>query len=415
MRHFFIVALSLFSLSSTQAQTLLTLSQCESLFFKNNLQLLAGQLNIEKSKASIIQAKIWSLPQLSGEINLFNPGNNTFFDVGQQGEKIIAAEQLIYLGGKKRKEIDFAKANVSLAELQFEQLLRNLNFELRSTFYSLYYTQKEINGIKNQLDKIDTLISAYNKQVEKGNIALKEVVRLRSLALSFLSDVSEMQKSINGMQEKLKILTNTQDEIIAVVDDSLLNIKLNKPIELDLKDITSKALTKNPDYLSSIKIVESNELYLKFQKSLVIPDITIGASYDQNGGAFKRQSNVTFGIPLALWNSNKGNIKIAENEIKQSNYLKEQTAIELRSKIAETLKNFNFQQRQYVKNITTTDDFDTVYKGVLKNFLKGNLSMIEFTDFMESYNRSILFLNEIKLQTIISGEMINKLVNENIF
>ena len=33
---------------------------------------------------------------------------------------------------------------------------------------------------------------------------------------------------------------------------------------------------------------------------------------------------------------------------------------------------------------------ETVYNGILKISEKGNISLIEFTDFMDSYNKSIL-------------------------
>lgn len=60
-------------------------------------------------------------------------------------------------------------------------------------------------------------------------------------------------------------------------------------------------------------------------------------------------------------------------------------------------------------------DFETVYEGVIQNFQKRNISLIEFTDFIESYNQSILYINEIKKQIVLSKETINYIANENIF
>ena len=63
--------------------------------------LLAEQYNIEASKAAVIQAKIWEQPFFSGEFNAINPQNNRVFDIGAKGQKALAIDQLIYLGGKR--------------------------------------------------------------------------------------------------------------------------------------------------------------------------------------------------------------------------------------------------------------------------------------------------------------------------
>lgn len=83
------------------AQKTVTLQDCESQFLKKNLFLLASQYNIDASKALTIQARIWDNPTLSAELNAYNPERDKYFDIGKDGQKVFAVEQLIYLGGKK--------------------------------------------------------------------------------------------------------------------------------------------------------------------------------------------------------------------------------------------------------------------------------------------------------------------------
>lgn len=82
------------------AQQQMSLLECEEAFQKNNLQLLAEQYNINMADADILQAKIWELPQLSGQFNAYNPQDKKFFDVGHS--KGAGITQLIYMGGKKK-------------------------------------------------------------------------------------------------------------------------------------------------------------------------------------------------------------------------------------------------------------------------------------------------------------------------
>jgi hypothetical protein len=118
----------------------MTLADCAKQFEENNLQLLAQRYNIESSKALAIQAKIWENPVLKGELNMVNPKPNRYFDVCTAGQKAFEIDQLIYLGGKKKKESLWALKNVELAELEFSSLLANLKFQLCSSFYDLYFS-----------------------------------------------------------------------------------------------------------------------------------------------------------------------------------------------------------------------------------------------------------------------------------
>ncbi|HRB73216.1 MAG TPA: TolC family protein, partial [Flavobacterium sp.] len=165
-----------------------------------------------------------------------------------------------------------------------------------------------------------------------------------------------------------------------------------------------------------LKQVENQELAVKLQKSLSVPDITAGLAYDQVGGAFKNEVNFTLGIPLPLWNRNKGNIKIAEAELGQSKVNKDQKTLELKTQVNSSLSIWKEQQKEYTSlSKSINENLDLVYKGVLMNFQRRNISLLEFTDFMESYNQSTLQLNEMRKQLILSGEQINHITNSTIF
>lgn len=411
--------LTFFLLITTQtafSQQNLSLQQCEDRFVKNNLLLLAEQYNLDIAKANVIQAKIWDLPVVSGEINAINPPDRRVLDIGAKGQKALAVQQLLYLGKKKQNEVEFAKSTIGIAELQFEQLLKNLRFELHQSFYSIYFNQQKITNINKQVASVDTLVKSYAIQAQRGNWPLRDVVRLQSLSFELKNDVMIAQKEINDEQESLKILTSSQENISPIVEEQALSSYFNKNNLPVTEALLNMALEKNPDYLSFQKIIESNELMIKWQKSLAKPDLTVGTSYDQRGGAFGNQVNFTFGIPLNLWNRNKGNIKIAEAELDKSKRLQDQKIVELRSQIANATQTWQQQRLQYAQiTASGAENLEVVYKGILQNFQKQNISLLEFTDFMESYNQSTLLLIEMRKQVILSGETINHIVNVNLF
>ena len=415
MRSFLLFFCCLICGLTAGAQVASTLAQYEVRFQKSNLQLLASQYNISAARAAVIQARIWDQPLLSGEVNLINPQANRYFDAGRNGQKAFALQQLLYLGGKKKREIDFAKGNVALAELDYEQLLWELRFEIRQRFYELHFNQQKIQIINRQLGNLDTLLNSYSVQAQKGNVALKDVVRLQSLSLSFKNELLNIQKETLAQEEILRVLTGDEDEKLTAVSESYLQEQYSKIIPYTEVQLAQKALIQNPEYQIATTLVTNNELFLRWQQSLAVPDLTLGAAYDQRGGAFNNQVNLTFGIPVPLWNRNRGNIAAARARISESGTLAQQKQIEIQARIASAYKTFRYQQEQLQQTLRSRPDFEAVYAGVLQNFRRGNLSLIEFTDFMESYNESTLFLAETKKQFFLSGETLNHLTNEQVF
>ncbi|TDX08342.1 TolC family protein [Flavobacterium sp. S87F.05.LMB.W.Kidney.N] len=397
------------------AQKTVTLQDCESQFLKKNLFLLASQYNIDASKALTIQARIWDNPTLSAELNAYNPERDKYFDIGKDGQKVFAVEQLIYLGGKKRNEVRLAQANEKLAELQFNDLLRNLKLQLRKSFFTVYYNTKNLENTDKQIVHIENLINSYSVQAQKGNIPLKDVVRLQSLYLNFKNERMEVVNDNIEEQANLKLLLNETENVIPVVskDDS---DKYLKTIPFDLKGFEDQAIANRPDYLAKQKEIDANELNVKWQKSLSVPDITLGANYDQRSGAFNNEANLTVGIPLPLWNKNKGNIKYAQTILEQSKIEKQNFELQLQTEITSAWTKWDESRQNYaVIKPTVNSDFEAVYNGMLTNFQKRNVSLLEFTDFMESYNQAIIQLNELKKKVVLAGEELNSTVNKDLF
>lgn len=397
------------------AQKTVTLEDCESQFLKNNLFLLASHYNIDAAKALTIQARIWDNPTITASLNAYNPQRDQFFNVGQNGQKAFGIEQLIYLGRKKKNEIKLAQANEQLAELQFNDLLRNLKLQLRQSFYTVFYNSKKLETTDKQLSRLEELINSYSIQTQKGNLPLKDLVRLQSLYLNFKNERMEIVNNNIVEQSNLKLLLNETENIIPNVSNTEFN-KYLKTIPFDIKNLENEAITNRPDYLAKQKEIEANELNLKWQKSLSIPDITLGANYDQRSGAFQKETNLTLDIPLPLWNKNKGNIKYAQNILDQSKIEKQNFDLQIQTEITTAWNKWDESRKNYMLiKPTLNSDFETVYNGILDNFQKQNISLLEFTDFMESYNLATVQINELKKNLVLSAEELNKTINKDLF
>jgi Outer membrane protein len=387
--------------------------QADSLFLKNNFNLIAASFNIEAQKALVIQAKAYPNPNFTADFNAYDPENNKVFHVGSTGQKVFQLEQLIMLGGKRKSEIELAKTNVKIAELEFQQLLRQLKFRLHTDLYTVGQQVFLLKKYNYQLNQLNDLLTAYETQVARGNVPLKDVVRLKGAYLRLNNDRAELLKSYFSTQTNLQTLLQTS----SVIEFRFSEEDVEKYIQLKtLADIEAEALQNRPELL----IMQQNKIMaqqnLQYQKNLAIPDINLVSGYDQRGGAFANQVNLGFTVPLPIWNRNQGNIKSAQFKIKEADNNLQAIQAEVKSSIQNAFALYTQTVSEY-KNakILYNEDFEIIVKGMTDNFQKRNVSILEFIDFFEAYNDVLTELTRIKTELIISAEQINLLTGKDIF
>ena len=410
-----LILLFLVSFSGIKAQDTLKLNiqQADSIFLKNSFYLLAASMNIEAQKAQIIQAKLYPNPVFTADLNAYDPENKKVFHVGSTGQKAFQLEQLFLLGGKRKAEVELAKTNVNIAELEFQQISGQLKNQLHSNLFAVGQQQFLLKKYNQQLNLLDSLLAAYQTQVDKGNIPLKELVRLKGAYLKLNNDRSELLKDYFTSQSILQ--TILQAGTVIKFEFSEEDIKRYVKL-ISLEDLKTAATTNRPDLL----ITQQNQLfaeqYFQYQKKLAKPDISVFTGYDQRSGAFNNQLSAGFSIPLPLRNRNQGNIKTAQYKVQESGY--QIQAIE-NGIYAEIQNAFSY----YVQTISEYEkatklynqDFDITIKGMTDNFQKRNVSIIEFIDFFEAYNEVLTELTRIKTQLVVSAEELNRLTGKDIY
>jgi cobalt-zinc-cadmium efflux system outer membrane protein len=396
-----------------QQQLSLTLDKADSLFLKSNLLLLAQQYNIEEQDALIIQAKAYPNPTFTADINVVDPQNNETFHVNKTGEKAFSIEQLIILGGKRKTEINIARQNKKLAELEFDDLLRNLQYQLHANFFQLHQQQIVLEKFDRQLRLLDTLINSYETQSKKGNLPLKDVVRLKSVYLKINSDKSSLATEHYEAQRMMNVLLRSDIYIIPIITPDVYD-NFNKILEYN--EIKRLALENRPDLKISDEENKLASLNIQLQKRMAIPDVALNGSYDQRGGAFINQTNAGISMPLPLWNLNKGNIRAAQAAGKSSIIFQQQKRVEVEADVQAAWQSMSLSITEYNKVIKYySEDFDAVFKGVNDNFQKRNISILEFVDFFESYNESLSEFERVRNHLAQSATQINYVTASKVF
>ena len=395
---------TLFSGFSQRDTLSLTINQADKMFLSANFQLMASSMNIEAQKAQEIQAKLYPNPVLTADFNAMDPENNQAFHVGSSGQQSVQLEQLIILGGKRKAQMDLAKTSTQMAELALQDLLRQLKFQLHTGLFLLSQKQLLISKYDKQLSLLDEIVTAYEKQVPKGNIPLKDLVRLKGVYLNLSNERAAIYGDYFDQMTKVQTLLQTKKIVSPIVSDAEIRAFV---LPVNVEDLYQEAITNRPDLLMSQKDLVFAQQYFSLQQKLAKPDITLFASYDQRGGAFQRQVNMGFAIPLMFWNKNQGNIKTAQAQIQSKNFEYEGLKSQVLAEVNGTYLQYQQTVKEYTKNSKLyNDDFEVTLKGMTDNFQKGNVSVIEFVDFFESYNNALSEMARTKIQLATSIEQI---------
>ena len=394
----------------------LSLSDAEQQFSQKNFLLLAQKYGIEASKAAIIQAGLLPNPTINLEQTVISKSTiANDAPIGPFGQRAIQIQQLIQVAGKRNKQIALAKAGVEISQYQFSEIIRELLFQLRSSFYQIHYLQKTLLMYNQEIQKISVLVNAYQEQVQKGNIPQKELIRLQSFLITLEGEASDIVNQITNDQTTIKVLLADRSITIIdpLVDDMQVeNINLT---DLNLADLISNATQNRPD----LKVQEANTQYsianLNLQRALAKPDITVGYSYDRSGSYVNNYHALTLSMALPFFNKNQGNIKIAESQIEANKQYFFQTQNQLENEVLQAYTKAQENDRLFRKiDKKFQKNFEKLISGVLENYQKRNLTLIEFTDFLESYKNTVNQLNTLQNNRIQAFENLNFVVGKKV-
>lgn len=395
----------------------LSLPQAEQLFVKSNYQLIAQNYQTDQAKADIITARLFDNPTLSAETQLYNSETKRFFETSKtQGEYQASISQLIKLAGKRNKNIQLAAAGVKLAEYQYFDLMRTLRYDLRSNFYKTYYAQQSAKLYQEQISSLQKLLSASEAQLKAGNIAAKDIIRIKSLVYSLQTEYNNLQNDIEDMETNIKLMTNIKAEsnLKLVMDPAEEQAyQLDRTVYTSLLD---SARTNRADLKLTQTGITYAEKSLLVQKALAVPDVQFSLVYDLQGSYPNNYAGLGLSIPLPLFNRNQGEIKKAKIAIDAGKNMLSQQEATLENEVFNSYKTALRTENLYKgfdKNFNS--DFDQLITQVIKNFKSRNLSLIEFMDFYDSYRSNTLQMNDMKYQRMNAKEEINYVTGSTIF
>lgn len=417
-KHTLLIVLIFFIINSGCAQqdTLrVSLKKADSLLVSRNLTLIAAKYQISAAKAQAIQARMFQNPYFSAELSLYNPETNKFFDVSYpDGNKGFALTQVFQIAGQRITGYRLSTEVAKMTELQFYDLSRSLKYQMHQSFFTVCYLTKAVSIIDYQLGLLNETLKGYKEQYLKGNISLKDYSRLEASYLQLSNDKTAIVNEINENEKTLKIILAETRVVIPVPEKTETDRYKNSGLKIS--QLVTLASDNRPDLKMSQSMIKQSELNLSLQKRIAAPDLNIGIDYSQNGNYIQNYTGLTIGMSLPVFNRNTGNIRMASALVGESKANEEQAKINVEADVLAAYNKMNELDIEYGKiDPSLVSQVTELSTGILENYRRKNISLLEFTDFFEAFSQSIIDFYQISTNRISAFEELNYVTGVELF
>jgi cobalt-zinc-cadmium efflux system outer membrane protein len=286
-----------------QAPMPMTWEQVRERFGQRNPTLLAGQLNIDESKAQEITAFLRPNPGLSltvDQINPFNggPPHSTFGSL----LTVASASYLHEREHKRELRLLSAREGTSVAASSQGDLERNLLFSLRGAFVQILQAKAVLRLATDNLTYYDHVLDVSRERFHAGDIAQIDLDRLELQHVQYESDLQIAE--VNLRTEKIQLLMLLNDRTPVGQFDVTGPFDSSEQI-LHLDEFRNIAVDTRPDLRAAIQAVDKAKTDHKLAIANGSTDPTFGFDVGRNP-PIDQYIGFNVSIPLRIFDRNQG-------------------------------------------------------------------------------------------------------------
>jgi cobalt-zinc-cadmium efflux system outer membrane protein len=405
--------------ASSQPDTIrISAREAEHQFLQRNLQLIAARFTIDAATAAVSQAGLWNNPNLSAEQNIHNQFTGRWFDVSASGNTGIQIQQLFSLAGKRGKQVRLAEIDAENAGNDFYDIMRALKLRLRTALYDLHFLRQSVVFYDESITTLSKTVTVTEGVYERRSILLAELLRLKSLLFSLQNERVGLLGKIAEAESNLRVLLRDTSGVqrIYIPSVSTGRLEMFRPDSLRFADVAATALANRPDLRKAYGTVLREEANLEYQKSLATPDLTVGGLWSRAGSYIPDYYALTFSIDLPIFNRNQGNIDLSARTLDADRMMHDNYRTSVLEEVAADLRRASDLERLYRSfDRKFPLQYNELVDGMIENYQKRNMSVIEFTDFIESYRTSMVQMNQLGNDRADAIEMLNYVTGTDLF
>lgn len=383
------------------AQTPLTWEQVKQQFRIANPQLLAGETNVQETKAGEITANLKPNPDMTVALDQLQ-----FVPPIRPLQQLLPAVSFGYLherANKRELRLESAQKATAIAESQQADLQRTMLFTLRSAFVQVLQAKAVLTVAKENLDYFDKEFNISRDRYNAGDIAAVDLKRIELQRVQYEADFATAQ--VNLRTSKISILTMLSDHTPMDRFDVTGSFDFSEKTP-PLEDLRSAAQDTRPDLKAAAQAVRKAETDHRLAIANGSTDPTFGLDIGRNP-------------PLSIYIGGSVNIPLRINDRNQGEKLRTEIEIAHTQKLLTAAQNqvFSDVDSAYYTMLNTLSLLRPYRDKYLKeagdvrdtiefSYTHGQAALVDFLDAQRDYRAiQVSYLNLIGTYLTAAGQL----------
>ena len=285
---------------------------------------------IRQSEAEQLQAAVLPNPELEAEFENF-AGSGEFRGT-RALETTVALSQLVELGGKRQKRMTLARQDSKLAGWDYEAKRLEVLTGVTKQFIAVLAMQEKLALAREDLRLAEATCRAVEKRLAAGKAAPTEKTKASiELASGKLRVRRVHRRLLSGRQELASMWGSREPRFGRIAG------QLGAPAPLLPVERLVAKLSQNPAVARWKTETAQRRALLELERARGVPDVTVGVGYRH---ARETEDNdramlVTVGVPLPLFDRNRGAIAKARFGVIEAKTSRRRAEVEARAHLEE--------------------------------------------------------------------------------
>ena len=311
------------------AQTPLTWDQVKQRFISANPTLIAGQINIDESKAQEVTAFLRPNPNFTFGVDQFQPLPATPYRPVANLLPLISFDYLHERQHKRELRLQSAQQATAITVSQQADQERTLLFNLRSAFVSTLQAKALLALAKEELDYFDKQYGITQDRFRAGDIAQMDMQRIHLQRVQYESDYQTALTNLRTAKITMLTLLNQRTPVDQFDIDGKFDFN---PAVDPLEHFHDVALAQRPDLRAALQAVEKAETDHKLAVANGSTDPTFSLDIGRNP-PLTFYFGVGVNIPLRIFDRNQGEKLRTEIDIRRTQKLRDATQAQVFSDV----------------------------------------------------------------------------------
>ena len=287
---------------SLWAESALSWSDCVKEAASHNYDLLAAEQTLKAADNSKLASLGQFLPQVNFGASLGRNGSDNSVEgalgdplYGQNAGLSLSASENIFSGFRDIASVDSSNAQLDSAHAQLTQAKAQLSHDLKAAFYTLLYSQKQIELLQTIADRNKANQDLVEMNFKGGTDNKGSLLQAQASYLQSVFEVDQAKRALSIAQRQLsQLLGRTKLDPVEVAGDFDI-----PDLPADLPDY-GKLTLSTPAHLQSLAQLHLSESQYVSARGTFFPTLSANASLSREGDNFDRLYNSGWSAGLSL-------------------------------------------------------------------------------------------------------------------